>query len=185
MYAASDEPLSSKLDRYRSFLDSRLLPSLSQLIFRRDALLKEKAEWKELESALSLLRDESPSSSSCTTSSFSASASSFSSLCPFTARVSIGSDMFLEAQVADSRLIFVQIGLGFHCAFTVPEALSFISIKHGQLDRVIEERENKMSGVRAHVKLVHEAIASLVGLSEQSEREMQEEKKKKRSEFAG
>jgi hypothetical protein len=49
--------------------------------------------------------------------------------------VNLGSEVYAQAEVPDTRHIFVDIGLGFHVEFTWQEALQFISVRESRLAR--------------------------------------------------
>ena len=48
--------------------------------------------------------------------------------------VNIGSEVYAQAKTPDRKLIFVNIGLGFHVEFTLDEALAFIDKKIKKLE---------------------------------------------------
>ncbi|KAM7491037.1 hypothetical protein LguiA_033958 [Lonicera macranthoides] len=43
--------------------------------------------------------------------------------------VNIGSEVYMQADVPDTRHIFMDVGLGFHAEFTWSEALNYISAR--------------------------------------------------------
>ncbi|XP_043703722.1 protein UXT homolog isoform X3 [Telopea speciosissima] len=68
--------------------------------------------------------------------------------------VNLGSEVYMQADVPDTRHIFVDIGLGFHVEFTWSEALEFISRKEERLDRQIEEYTLLIASIKAQIKMV-------------------------------
>ncbi|XP_026436467.1 protein UXT homolog isoform X2 [Papaver somniferum] len=50
--------------------------------------------------------------------------------------VNLDSEVYTQADVLDTRHIFVDVGLGFHVEFTWPEALEFISLKEARLAKL-------------------------------------------------
>ncbi|XP_026436466.1 protein UXT homolog isoform X1 [Papaver somniferum] len=51
--------------------------------------------------------------------------------------VNLDSEVYTQADVLDTRHIFVDVGLGFHVEFTWPEALEFISLKEARLAKYV------------------------------------------------
>ncbi|CAA6674128.1 unnamed protein product [Spirodela intermedia] len=76
--------------------------------------------------------------------------------------VNIGSEVYLQADVPDTRHIFVDVGLGFHVEFTWSEALEFISVKEARIARQIEECTQLIANIKARIKLVCEGIRELL-----------------------
>ncbi|KAK9682245.1 hypothetical protein RND81_10G060700 [Saponaria officinalis] len=43
--------------------------------------------------------------------------------------INLGSEVYAQEEVPDTRYIFVDVGFGFHVEFTLSEAINFISAK--------------------------------------------------------
>ncbi|BBG94276.1 Prefoldin chaperone subunit family protein [Prunus dulcis] len=67
--------------------------------------------------------------------------------------VNLGSEVYMQADVPDTRRIFVDIGLGFHVEFTWSEALNYISQREEKIARQIEEYTNLIASIKAQIKL--------------------------------
>ncbi|KAB1208268.1 hypothetical protein CJ030_MR7G027319 [Morella rubra] len=52
--------------------------------------------------------------------------------------VNLGSEVYVQADVPDTKHIFVDVGLGFHVEFTWSEALNFISQREEKLARFVK-----------------------------------------------
>ncbi|XP_020248625.1 protein UXT homolog isoform X2 [Asparagus officinalis] len=78
--------------------------------------------------------------------------------------VNLGSEVYTQADVPDTRHIFVDVGLGFHLEFTWSEALEFISLREARLSRQIEEYTHLIAQIKAQIKLVCEGIRELLQL---------------------
>ncbi|CAB4264691.1 unnamed protein product [Prunus armeniaca] len=78
--------------------------------------------------------------------------------------VNLGSEVYMQADVPDTRRIFVDIGLGFHVEFTWSEALNYISQREEKIARQIEEYTNLIASIKAQIKLVCEGIRELLQL---------------------
>ncbi|KAI8021757.1 hypothetical protein LOK49_LG03G00657 [Camellia lanceoleosa] len=81
--------------------------------------------------------------------------------------VILGSEVYMQADVPDTRRIFVDIGLGFHVEFTWSEALSYITAREEKLARQIEEYTRLMTSIKAQIKMVCEGIRELLQLQDQ------------------
>ncbi|KAL6192808.1 hypothetical protein ACLB2K_033894 [Fragaria x ananassa] len=78
--------------------------------------------------------------------------------------VNLGSEVYMQAEVPDTRRIFVDVGLGFHVEFTWSEALSYISQREEKLEREIEDYTNRIASIKSHIKMVCEGIRELLQL---------------------
>ncbi|KAI8527564.1 hypothetical protein RHMOL_Rhmol12G0084700 [Rhododendron molle] len=73
----------------------------------------------------------------------------------------------MQADVPDTRSIFVDIGLGFHVEFTWSEALNYIARREEKLARQIEDYTRLIASIKAQIKMVCEGIRELLQLSEE------------------
>ncbi|KAL3840548.1 hypothetical protein ACJIZ3_025139 [Penstemon smallii] len=78
--------------------------------------------------------------------------------------VNLGSEVYMQADVPDTRHIFVDVGLGFHVEFTWSEALNFIAVKEEKLSRQIEEYTRLIASIKAQIKMVCEGIREILQL---------------------
>ncbi|KAL2903599.1 Protein UXT-like protein [Bienertia sinuspersici] len=76
--------------------------------------------------------------------------------------VNLGSEVYMQAEVPDTRHIFVDVGLGFHVEFTWSEALSYISAREKRLAKQIDEYTHLIASIKAQIKLVCEGIRELL-----------------------
>ncbi|EXB83839.1 Protein UXT-like protein [Morus notabilis] len=67
--------------------------------------------------------------------------------------VNLGSEVYMQADVPDTKRIFVDIGLGFHVEFTWSEAINYISQREEKLSRQIEEYTRLIASIKAQIKL--------------------------------
>ncbi|XP_022878151.1 protein UXT homolog isoform X2 [Olea europaea var. sylvestris] len=126
--------LQEKVGRFEEFIDQRLKPDLVHAIAERSDLRR---NIENLEK-------------NCVTS--------------LRTMVNLGSEVYMQADVPDTRHIFVDVGLGFHVEFTWPEALNFISEREEKLARQIEEYTQLIASIKAQIKMVHEGIRELLEL---------------------
>ncbi|KAI8023561.1 hypothetical protein LOK49_LG03G03033 [Camellia lanceoleosa] len=78
--------------------------------------------------------------------------------------VNIGSKVYMQADVPDTRRIFVDIGLGFHVEFTWFEALNYITVREEKLAKKIEEYTRLIASIKTQIKMVCEGIRELLQL---------------------
>ncbi|KAK6921975.1 Prefoldin alpha-like, partial [Dillenia turbinata] len=86
------------------------------------------------------------------------------SVTSLTTLVNLGSEVYMQAEVPDTRTIFVDVGLGFHVEFTWSEAINYIKLREEKLARQIEEYTHLIASIKAHIKLVCEGIRELLQL---------------------
>ncbi|KAK3042366.1 hypothetical protein RJ639_002412 [Escallonia herrerae] len=65
--------------------------------------------------------------------------------------VNLGSEVYMQADVPDTRYICVDVGLGFHVEFTWPEALNYISARE---ERQIEDYTRLIASIKAQIKMM-------------------------------
>eukprot|EP00850_Spirogloea_muscicola_P011625 SM000073S21401 [mRNA] locus=s73:54452:55874:- [translate_table: standard] len=78
--------------------------------------------------------------------------------------VSLGSEVYMQADVPDTSRIFVNVGLGFHVEFTLPEAISFAATKEQHLKRRADAQTVRIVDLKAQIKLVTEGIRELMNI---------------------
>ncbi|GFZ00222.1 prefoldin chaperone subunit family protein [Actinidia rufa] len=76
--------------------------------------------------------------------------------------VNLGSEVYMQADVPDTRRIFVDVGLGFHVEFTWSEALNYITAREEKLARQIEEYTRLIASIKAQIKMVYVAYESFI-----------------------
>ncbi|KAK2986889.1 hypothetical protein RJ640_007926 [Escallonia rubra] len=100
-----DRVRQEKVQRFEEFVDRRLKPDLVRAIAERSDL-RRNIENLEKNSVTNLRT-----------------------------LVNLGSEVYMQADVPDTRHICVDVGLGFHVEFTWPEALNYISAREERLAR--------------------------------------------------
>ncbi|CAI5465868.1 unnamed protein product [Closterium sp. Yama58-4] len=81
------------------------------------------------------------------------------------AMVNLGGEVFVQADVPDTSYIFVSVGLGFHVEFTRLEAKEFAASKIEHLRKQVARHTERISSIKAHIKLVVEGIRELLNIS--------------------
>ncbi|RZC67690.1 hypothetical protein C5167_011386 [Papaver somniferum] len=110
-----------KVQRYEDFVDRRLKPDLVRAIAERDKVFEsQKIPYSSSDLRKSIQTLEKNAATSLRT------------------LVNLGSEVYMQADVPDTRHIFVDVGLGFHVQFTWSEALEFISVKEARLAKFVK-----------------------------------------------
>ncbi|WOH01554.1 hypothetical protein DCAR_0520938 [Daucus carota subsp. sativus] len=131
-----------KIQRFEEFVDLRLKPDLVHAIAERDKVFDQQKTFSDLKRNIENLEKNSVTS--------------------LRTLVNLGSEVYAQADVPDTRHIFVDVGLGFHVQFTWSEALSYISVREEKLARQMEEYTRLIASIKAQIKMVCEGIRELL-----------------------
>ncbi|TQD89278.1 hypothetical protein C1H46_025127 [Malus baccata] len=142
--ALMDISRQNKIQKFEEFVDQRLKPDLVRAIAQRDKVFEQQKVFSDLRKNIENLEKNSVTS--------------------LRSLVNLGSEVYMQADVPDTRHIFVDIGLGFHVEFTWSEALNYISQREEKLARQVEECTNLIASIKAQIKLVCEGIRELLQL---------------------
>lgn len=83
---------------------------------------------------------------------------------PMKSLVNVGSDFFMHAVTPDTRLVTVDVGLGFWMEMNHSEAIAFCGAKRGLMQKNADMLTEKAALVSSHIKLVYKGIAELMQL---------------------
>ncbi|XP_057948010.1 uncharacterized protein LOC131143743 isoform X2 [Malania oleifera] len=142
--AKMDSFRQEKVQRFEEFVDCRLKPDLVHAVEERDKVFEQQKVFSDLRRNIENLEKNSVTS--------------------LRTLVNLGSEVYMQADVPDTRHIFVDVGLGFHLEFTWPEALNFIAVRE---ERQIEEYTHLIASIKAQIKLVCEGIRELLQLPDE------------------
>ncbi|XP_074304133.1 uncharacterized protein LOC141638684 [Silene latifolia] len=129
-----DKRRQEKVQKFEEFIDRHLKPKLLLAIAERDKVFEQQKTFSDLKRSIQNLEKNSVSS--------------------LKTLVNLGSEVYAQAEVYDTRHIFVDVGFGFHVEFTSSEAIRYISAKEEWLAKQIEERTRQIASIKAHIKLV-------------------------------
>lgn len=79
----------------------------------------------------------------------------------FQSLLHLGQGVHLQAEVQDTAFIFVRIGLGFHAQYTLQEALVFAQSKEAELQQRLDQHNNELSKLKAHMTLMGLGLKAL------------------------
>lgn len=133
-----------KVHKFEEFVDRRLKPDLVNAMAERDKVLEQQKIFSDLKRNIQMLES--------------------NGLTRLRTMVNLGSEVYVQADVPDTRHIFVDIGLGFYAEFTWSEALQFISTKEKALSRQAEDYTRQIANIKAQIKLVCEGIRELLNI---------------------
>uniref|UniRef100_A0A0A9CYY1 Protein UXT n=1 Tax=Arundo donax TaxID=35708 RepID=A0A0A9CYY1_ARUDO len=149
MAAAEARARQDKVRKYEEFVDRRLKPDLANAIAQRDKVFQQQKTFLDLKRNIENLERNGITS--------------------MRSMVNLGLEVYMQAEVPDTRHIFVDIGLGFHVEFIWQEALQFISVKEARLARQIDDYTHLIASIKAQIKLVCEGIRELLQLPAERE----------------
>ncbi|KAL6969754.1 hypothetical protein U1Q18_029464 [Sarracenia purpurea var. burkii] len=104
-----------KVQRFEEFVDRRLKPDLVRAIAERDKVFEQQKVFSDLKSNIENLEK--------------------NSVTQLTTLVNLGSEVYMQAEVPDTRRIFVDVGLGFYVEYTWSEALNYITAREEYIAR--------------------------------------------------
>ncbi|KAG0215405.1 hypothetical protein BGX28_010110 [Mortierella sp. GBA30] len=139
-----EDSIQQKLARYETFVNESLRKDLKDALDARDAIYDQISEYLKLAKDIEVIRD--------------------NGLKEMKTQVDLGSNFYVQAKIPDTKYIYVNVGFGFHAELTLEEALSFITKKEAHLQRKADIYTEKASQIRAHIKLVLEAMAEIMKL---------------------
>jgi len=117
MAVAEARARQEKVRKFEEFVDQRLKPDLANAIKQRDKVFEQQKTFLDLKRNIENLE--------------------MNGVTSMRSMVNLGSEVYMQAEVPDTRHIFVDIGLGFHVEFTWQEALQFISVREARLARYV------------------------------------------------
>ncbi|KAF9111030.1 hypothetical protein BGX27_005491 [Mortierella sp. AM989] len=139
------ESVQEKIARYETFVNEGLRKDLKDALDARDAIYDQISEYLKLAKDIQVIKD--------------------NGLTEMKTQVDLGSNFYVQAKIPDTKYIFVNIGFGFHAELTLDEALTFITKKEAHLQKKAKKYTEKSAQIRAHIKIVLEAMAEVMKLS--------------------
>lgn len=133
-----------KVLKFEEFVDRRLKPDLVHAIAERDKVFEQQKIFSDLRKNIENLEKNSVTS--------------------LRTLVNLGSEVYMQADVLETRSIFVDVGLGFHVEFTWGEALNYIEVREQKIAKEIEEYTRLIASIKAQIKMVCEGIRELLQL---------------------
>ncbi|KAI7726972.1 hypothetical protein M8C21_011397 [Ambrosia artemisiifolia] len=150
-----DKLREEKIQKFEDFVDRRLKPDLVRAIAERDKVFEQqKVLYPLFMPFISDLRKNLENLEK-------------NSITSLRSMVNLGSEVYAQADVPDTRHIFVDVGLGFHVELTWSEALNIIPAREERLARQIEEYTRLIAQIKAQIKMVSQGIRELLQIPEE------------------
>ncbi|KAI9301867.1 protein UXT [Cunninghamella echinulata] len=131
--------LTELLQKYDDFINLKLKPNLKSVLDSRDQVFDNLSEYQKLKSQIEMFQKGGHKE--------------------LKTMVDLGSQFYAQALIPDTTYIYVNVGFGFHVQFTLNEAIAFIDKKEQRLQRSAEKYSEEADKIRAHIKMVLEAMA--------------------------
>ncbi|ORX91811.1 Prefoldin alpha-like protein [Basidiobolus meristosporus CBS 931.73] len=141
------ETIQETLERYEKFVNERLKVDLKDTLDLRDQVYDKMSDYLKLRSQVETLKD--------------------NNVKEMKTMVDLGSNFYAQAKIPDTTYIYVNVGYGFHVQLTLSEALDFIEKKERNLQKVADQYTTEASKIKAHIKMVLEAIAEVLQIEQQ------------------
>ncbi|KAI1307371.1 hypothetical protein EDD11_004485 [Mortierella claussenii] len=139
------DSIQQKIARYETFVNEGLRKDLKDALDARDAIYDQISEYLKLSKDIEVIKD--------------------NGLKEMKTQVDLGSNFYVQAKIPDTKHIFVNVGFGFHAELTLDEALTFIARKEKHLQKQAEKYTEKAAQIRAHIKIILEAMAEIMKLN--------------------
>lgn len=136
-----------KIQEYEAFLNDILREDLKKVLAEREKLCQEVLDLQQLKTVIERLREVEISESS------------------FKTRVDLGCNFYVQANVTDTKFIFVKAGLDIFVQLTLEEAVTFIDKKVAFLDKKIDKTLKVSAEINAHIQLILQGLRELSNLS--------------------
>lgn len=136
-----------KIQEYEAFLNDILREDLKKVLAEREKLCQEVLDLQQLKTVIERLQEVEISESS------------------FKTRVDLGCNFYVQANVTDTKFIFVKAGLDIFVQLTLEEAVTFIDKKVAFLDKKIDKTLKVSAEINAHIQLILQGLRELSNLS--------------------
>ncbi|CAN7077913.1 unnamed protein product [Brassica oleracea var. botrytis] len=146
--AVMDEGRQKDLQLLEEIIDKGLKQKLLQTIASRDKIFEEQKELSDLRKNLETLEKNGVNS--------------------LKTMVNLGSEVYMQAEVLDTRHIFMDVGLGFYVEFTRQEALDYIPKREELVKKQLEEVTKVIAQIKGRIKLAHHQIQQILNLPDEN-----------------
>lgn len=137
----------NKINEYETYLNEVLREDLKHVLGQREQLCQEILELEQLKTVIERLQEAELTKETLKT------------------RVDLGCNFYVQANVTDTKYIFIKTGLGLFIQFTLEEAKTFIDRKVEFLNKKVEKTLKKSSEINAHIQLILQGLRELQNLN--------------------
>eukprot|EP00970_Alexandrium_tamarense_P019005 scaffold13580_cov296-Alexandrium_tamarense.AAC.4 len=147
-----DSETRDKMQEYARFISGTLQPQLQTAVDARDETEAEIAEYVQLRNKLQFMENTQ-------------NANEGSKILPINTLVDIShATIYCNATIPNPRIVYVNVGNGFHVEFTLQEAVAFIDKRLKYLeDDVLKHRSEVAEGIASDVEKALELLEELGG----------------------
>ncbi|KAK0182466.1 hypothetical protein PV327_000606 [Microctonus hyperodae] len=138
--------VSKKIAQFEQFINDVLKTDLAKLSEKLDIKNTEVAEFIQLKSVITTLKNTGSDKSG------------------FKTKVDIGNNFFVQAHIEDATKILVDVGLGYYVEFNLDEAVVLINVRVKLLESQIANLRKEIAKTNAHIKLLLIGIRDLQGI---------------------
>nr|VDC97535.1 unnamed protein product [Brassica rapa] len=143
-----DEGRQKDLQLLEEIIDKGLKQKLLQTIASRDKIFEEQKELSDLRKNIETLEKNGVNS--------------------LKTMVNLGSEVYMQAEVPDTRHIFMDVGLGFYVEFTRQEALDYIPKREELVKKQLDEVTKVIAQIKGRIKLAHHQIQQILNLPDEN-----------------
>lgn len=142
-----DPYVEGKILQFETYVNDVLRSDLAKLAEKIDVKNADVAEFIQLKSVITTLRNVNGGKSG------------------FKTKVDIGNNFFVQAHVPDASTILLDIGLGHYVEFTLDEALVVINVRIKLLEQQIAHLRRAVAKTNAHIKLILLTVRDIQGIN--------------------
>ncbi|KAI9295280.1 hypothetical protein K502DRAFT_324417 [Neoconidiobolus thromboides FSU 785] len=142
----SKDQVDQVIEMYQNVIYNELRPVLEVKIKEREKIYNENSEYIKLKSTIEAMR--------------------ISKQKEIKSKVELGCGVFAQANITDTRYIYINVGLGNHVQFTLLEALKFIDKRMDLLKKKSDKATKKVSELRARIQTIVDTLQTLMETSQ-------------------
>ncbi|XP_015911893.1 protein UXT [Parasteatoda tepidariorum] len=136
-----------KILEYETYLNDVLREDLKCVLSQRENLCQEVLDLEQLKTVIERLQEAELNKETIKT------------------RVDLGCNFYAQANITDTKYIFIKTGLDIFVQFTLEEATKFIDKKIDFLKKKIDHTLKKSSEINAHIQLILQGLRELQHLT--------------------
>ncbi|XP_035211092.1 protein UXT homolog isoform X2 [Stegodyphus dumicola] len=145
-FSSYDVMTEEKIIKFEAFINDVLREHLKQELSEKEKLCQEVTELEKLKIVIERIKETQLDKQT------------------FKTRVDLGCNFYVQANVTDTKFIFIKTGLDIFVQFTLDEAPKFIDKKIDFLNKKIERSLKRCAEISAHIQLVLQALRELQNL---------------------
>lgn len=137
----------NKIIEYETFLNNVLREDLKKVLGERENFCQEVVDLEQLKTVIERLQEAELNKETIKT------------------RVDLGCNFYVQANVTDTKYIFIKTGLDIFVQFSLEEAVKFINKKIEFFNKKIEHTDKVCAEIKAHIQFILQGLRQLNNLS--------------------